>query len=93
MKRLPIDLSLKTVTTKVSVNAWERAQRLKESYGVRLSDVISAALLHIPEGDLARIFKEQSAAVDKLPRAIRAMLQNVDKLSEEERQTLRDILG
>ena len=93
MKRLPIDLSLRTITTKVSVDAWVRAQSLKEKHGVRLSDVVSACLLYMPEAELAKIVEEQSKAVDGLPKEIRGMLRNVDKLSAEDKKILRDILS
>lgn len=93
MKRLPIDLSLKTVTTKVSTKAWERAQLLKEKHGVRLSDIVSACLLYMPDEELDRIVKEQSEAVEALPKVVRGMLRNLDRLSDEDRAALRDILS
>ncbi len=93
MKRLPIDLSLKTVSTKVSVKAWERAQELKQKHDVRLSDVVSACLLHMPEDILTDIFKEQQAIVDALPRAVKGLLGNIDKLDDAQRAMLRDILS
>lgn len=93
MKALPIDLSLRTVTTKVSVGAWARAQSLKDTHGCRLSDIVSICLLYMPEGEIDRIVKEQSEIVETLPKSVRGLLRNLDKLSEEERQILRDALG
>lgn len=93
MKRLPIDLTLVTKTTKVSAAAWERAQELKAKHGVRLSDIVSACLLYMPEEKLAEVVEEQSKLVDGLPKVVKGMLRNVDKLSDEERAMLRDILS
>lgn len=92
MTRLPIDLSLKTVTTKVSVDAWLRAQTLKAKYTARLSDIVSVCLLHMPEAEIERLLQEQAAAVGKLPKAVRGVLSNMDRLSDDEREMLRDAL-
>ncbi len=92
MTRLPVDLALQTVTVKVSKDAWERAQKLKSKFGVRLSDVVSVALLYIPETDMERVLNEQKTLVDNLPKSVRGMLRDVDKLSPAERKAIRDIL-
>lgn len=93
MNRLPIDLSLKTVTTKVSVPAWDRAQELKDKFDCRLSDIVSACLLYMSEEELEKIMTQQAAAVNALPKSVRGLLRNLDKLSDEERTMLRDLLG
>ncbi|MGE8141871.1 hypothetical protein ACQKOE_07835 [Novosphingobium sp. NPDC080210] len=92
MKRLPIDLSLKTVTTKVSAAAWDRAQELKAKHDCRLSDIVSACLLYMPEEEIARIIAEQDEAVERLPKPVRALLRNMDKLTEDERAMIRDLM-
>lgn len=92
MKRLPIDLSLKTVTTKVSNAAWDRAQELKAKHDCRLSDIVSACLLYMPEEEIARIIAEQDEAVERLPKPVRALLRNIDKLTEDERAMIRDLM-
>jgi ABC-type transporter Mla subunit MlaD len=45
------------------------------------------------EDRLVEILDAQEAAVDGLPKAVKAMLRNVDKLSDAERALLKDILG
>lgn len=89
----PIDLELKTVTTKVSVDAWERAQALKAKLGCRLSDVVSACLLFMPEDELEKILNNQSQIVNSLPKNVRGLLGNASKLSAEEKQMIVRILS
>jgi hypothetical protein len=59
VKKLPIDLKLRTVTTRVSVAAWDRAQSLKKELGCSLQDVLSAALLYIELATLKRVMQSQ----------------------------------
>lgn len=92
MNKLPIDLPLRSVSTKVSVAAWDRAQELKDKLGCRLSDVVSAALLYIDEDKLRAIMTDQQAAIDALPKSVKGLLRNLDKLSDDERRMLRDLL-
>ncbi|MEE3153952.1 MAG: hypothetical protein VX309_00300 [Pseudomonadota bacterium] len=92
MKRLPIDLNLVTKTTKVSAAAWDRAQELKQKHDVRLSDIVSACLLYMPEDLLEKIVKEQTEVLDNLPKPIIGLLRNVDKLSDDEIEMIRSIL-
>lgn len=92
MKKLPIDLSLRTVTTKVSTGAWEHAQRLKRAVGCRVSDVVSAALLTLDEARLRKIMESQDAALAELPKPIQALLKDLDQLSEADRKTIRTLL-
>lgn len=92
MKKLPIDLALKTVTTKVSVGAWEHAQDLKVRVGCRLSDVVSAALLLLTTERLQAIMNLQQKALADLPKPVQALLKNIDQLSDADRQALRDLL-
>ena len=92
MKRLPIDLSLKTVTTKVSTQAWDRAQMLKQRHGCRLSDIVSVALLYIDDAQLSEILEEQNKAIEALPKSVRGLMSNLDKLTDVEREMLRELL-
>lgn len=92
MKKLPIDLPLRSVSTKVSVAAWERAQFLKDQLGCRLSDVVSAALLYIDNATLEKVMADQKAAIDALPKPIRTLLKDLDSLSPEDRAALKDLL-
>jgi hypothetical protein len=93
MTKLPIDLSLRTMTAKVSVGAHERLKQLADKHHAKMQDVLSACLLHMDEDRLVEILDAQEAAVDGLPKAVKAMLRNVDKLSDAERALLKDILG
>lgn len=93
MTDLKLELALKTVTTKVAPSAWDRAQALKEKTGKRLSDIVSVCLLYMPEAELERILAEQDAAVEKLPKSVKGLLRNLDKLGDAERQMLRDVLS
>jgi len=93
MTKLPIDLPLKTMTTKVSVAAHQRLKALATKHNARMSDVLSACLLHLPEGVLVELLERQKDMVGKLPRVVRGMLTNVDKLSPAVRALLRDILS
>lgn len=93
MTRLPIDLSLKTMTAKVSVGAHARLRHLSEKHHAKMQDVLSACLLHMEEDKLVEILDAQEAAWDALPRSVQIMLRNVDKLSDDEKKLLKDILG
>lgn len=91
--KLPIDLPIKSMTTKVSVGAQERVKLIATSHGFKLQDVISACLLHMPENDIVRIVEAQQKAVGRLPKAVKGLLRNVDKMTDEEREMLKDILS
>ena len=93
MTKLPIDLPLKTMTAKVSIAAHDRLKELADKHDARMSDVLSACLLHMDETYLATILALQKEMIDRLPKAVKGMLRNVDKLSDEDRALLRDILG
>lgn len=93
MKKPPIELTVTTMTTKVAPAAQARLRELASKHGARISDVVSACLLFMPEEDLARILAEQKATLDALPKAVRGMVRNLDKLSEEDRAMLRDLLS
>jgi hypothetical protein len=93
MTKLPIDLPMRTMTAKVSVGAHERLKALAEKHGFLIQDVLSACLLHMPEVQLVELLKTQKERVDALPKAVRGMLRNLEKLSDAERAMLRDILG
>jgi len=93
MNPLPIDLVLKTVTTKVSAKSWERAKALQEKYEMRLSDILSVALNELDEGKLASVKAEQDAALSKLSKPARNLLKDLDKITDDERAWLRDQLS
>ena len=93
MTKLPIDLALKTMTSKVSVGAHERLKDLAAKHDAKIQDVLSACLLHMPEDLLVRILAEQQAVLDKLPKPVRNMLRHADQLTDADRAMLREILG
>jgi hypothetical protein len=84
MRKLPIDLPLKTVTTKVSVGAWDHAQKLKQLVGCRLSDVVSAALLTLTSDQLRAIMNLQNKSLAELPKSVQALLKDLDNLSDDQ---------
>lgn len=90
---LPIDLSMKTMTNKVSVGAYDRLRELAEKHGFKIQDVLSACILHMPEDKLVKVLTEQQKKLDTLPKPMKAMLKNIDKLSEKDRAMLRDMLS
>lgn len=92
MKKLPIDLKLRTISTRVSVAAWDRAHSLKKELGCSLQDVLSAALLYIELATLQRVMKSQRAALEALPASVKAILKDLDQLSVEDRKALRALL-
>jgi hypothetical protein len=92
MKKLQIDLALRTVTTKVSVGAWDHAQKLKDQVGCRLSDVVSAAILLLTRERLEAIMNLQNKALADLPKPVQQLLKNIDQLSDADRKALRDLL-
>jgi hypothetical protein len=91
-KKLQLDLAIKTMTTKVSVNAHARLKEIAEKHGFLIQDVLSACLLHMPEERIVKILTEHKEALDELPKATQAVLRNLDKLSEAERRELRKLL-
>jgi hypothetical protein len=92
MTKLQIDLPIKTMTTKVSHGAHARLKHLSEKHGFLIQDVLSACLLHMPEDELVRILTQHKVALDALPKAARAVLKNLDALSDEERAELKKLL-
>jgi predicted RecB family endonuclease len=92
MRKLPIDLPLKTITTKISVAAEKRAQLLKKQLGCRLSDVYSACILYADVALLKKIMDDQKVALDALPKSVQSVLKDLDKLSAEDREALRNLL-
>jgi hypothetical protein len=92
VKKLPIDLKLRTISTRVSVAAWDRAHALKKELGTSLQDVLSAALLYIDVKTLKRVMENQRAALEELPPSVKAILKDLDQLSAEDRKALRDLL-
>lgn len=93
MTNLPLELSLKTVSTKVTPAAWDRVGELAARLGVRKSDVVSGCLLFMDEGDLKAKLDEQAAAINALPKAVRGLLRNADKLDAKQRQVIIDALS
>lgn len=91
--KLPIDLPIKTMTTKVSVAAQDRLKLIAKSHGFKIQDVLSACLLHMPEDDIVRIVEDQQAIIAKLPKSVRALLKDADNLSDADREMLRDLLS
>ena len=91
--KLLIDLPLRTMTSKVSLDAHARLKKLAKKYSARMSDVLSACLLHMPEDELVRILNAQKKAVDGLPKSVKGLLTNMEKLSDEERKMLRELLS
>jgi hypothetical protein len=92
MNKLKLDLAIKTMTTKVTVGAQARLKQLAEKHGFLVQDVLSACLLHMPEDQIVRILTEHRAALDELPKATKAVLKNLDKLSDAEREELKKLL-
>lgn len=92
MTKLRIDLAIKTMTTKVSVAAQARLKELAEKHGFLVQDVLSACLLHMPEDLLVRILTEHRTALDQLPKATKAVLKNLDKLTDAEREEIKKLL-
>lgn len=90
--KLLIDLPLRTMTSKVSLDAHARLKALAKKYSARMSDVLSACILHMPEEELARIITEQKRAVDGLPKDVKGLLRNLDKLDDEQKKMLRELL-
>lgn len=93
MKKLPIDLPVKSMTSKVSVGAQEHLRELAKKYDARISDVLSACILHMPEDRLAQVLAEQKKALEGLPKSVKGLLRNADSLTDEERAMLRDVLS
>lgn len=92
MTKLQIDLPIKTMTSKVSVNAHARLKDLAERHGFLIQDVLSACLLHMPEQELVRILEEHKAAVDALPRAAKAVLKSLDAMTAADREAIKKLL-
>jgi len=90
---LPIDLPLKTVSTKVSVKAWDQAHVFAKEYEVRISDVLSACLLHMPPEKLREILQRQAEVLDSLPKVVRGVMRHAPTLSDDEKKLLREALA
>lgn len=93
MTDLPIQLTLKTVSTKVAPAAWDRVDALAAQFGARKSDIVSACLLFMPEAEIKRVLDEQAAAMDALPKPVRGLLRHIDKLDAKQRQLVIEALS
>jgi hypothetical protein len=80
------------MTAKVSVGAHERLKALSTKLDAKMQDVLSACLLHMTEEQLIAILAEQKAKLDELSPTVRRLLKNIDHLSSDEREFLRDSL-
>jgi len=89
----PIDLTVTTMTVKVSCGAQERLRKIAKDNNLNIQDVVSVCLLHMPEREIVRIAEQQKAALEQLSPEARAMLRKMNKLSEGERALLRGILA
>jgi hypothetical protein len=92
MKKLQIDLPIKTMTSKVSLGAHARLKQLAEKHGFLIQDVLSACLLHMPEEELVRVLTQHKEALDEMPKATRAVLKSIDSLSDEDRAALKKLI-
>jgi hypothetical protein len=54
---------------------------------------VSACLLYMPEDKLIEILEQQDKAVAALPRSVRGMMRDADKLSDDEKKMLIDMLS
>lgn len=93
MSDLPIELALKTVSTKVAPSAWDRVDQLSSKLGCRKSDIVSIALLFMDEDVIKAKLEEQASALDKLPKAVRGLLRHMDKLDAEQRKLVIEALS
>lgn len=93
MIELPIPLNSKTVSTKVAPSAWDRVDELAARLGCRKSDVVSIALLYLPEEVFIAQLDAQKAIIDALPKAVRGLLRHMDKLDEAQRKLVIDALS
>ena len=90
--KLPIDLPIKTMTSKVSVEAHARRRMIANSHGFLLQDVLSVCLLHMPEDDIVKLLEEQARILDGMPKSVRAVLKYAEGMSYEQRQMMSDAL-
>lgn len=86
MSDLPVELALKTVSTKVAPSAWERVDQIASKLGCRKSDVVSIALLFMDEDAIRAKLEEQARALNALPKAVRGLLRHMDKLDADQRK-------
>lgn len=93
MTELTIELALKTVSTKVAPSAWGRVDDLAAKFGCRKSDIVSIALLYMPEDEIKAKLDAQAAAIDELPKAVRGLLRHMDKLDAAQRKVVIDALS
>lgn len=81
------------MTAKVDPAAQARLKELAARHGARVQDVLSACLLFMPEDLLAERLKERAEQIEALPKPMRQLLKDLDKLSPADREALKDILG
>ena len=90
---LPIELNVVSKTTKVTPRAWKRAQDLAHKHGVRISDIVSLSLIYMDEAELVKLIEQQRQIVDAMPKAMRGLLRNMDKLDAKQRAELKKLLS
>lgn len=88
----PVDLTTKTITTKVSPAAWARAKALAKRFDARVSDVFSICLLHMPADRIELLVDEQKAATSSLPKVIRGVLSQAHRMTAAEKAAIIEAL-
>lgn len=81
------------MTSKVDPAAKERLRQMAAATGARMQDVLSAALLFVPQDLLAEKLKEREAQLSALPKPLQNLLKHIDQLSDEDRAMLKEVLG
>lgn len=86
----PSELVMKTMTCKVSVAAQDRLKLIAKQNKLKVQDVVSVCLLHMPESEIVRLVEELNAQYSS---EARAMMRKLDKLTDEEKSVLRSLLS
>ncbi|SFJ51353.1 hypothetical protein SAMN03159338_1621 [Sphingomonas sp. NFR04] len=93
MTNLPIPLTTKTVSTKVAPDAWGRVGELAARLGARKSDIVSICLLFMDEELIEQKLAEQARALESMPKAVRGLLRDADKLNADQRRAIIEALS
>jgi antitoxin component of RelBE/YafQ-DinJ toxin-antitoxin module len=85
----------KVVSVRVDVAAWDRANQLAKRFGVRLSDVVSLALIcwDDDQGFMTESLKERAETLSTASTTVASLVKKAGKLSPAERAALKRALS
>lgn len=82
----------KNWSAKVSIAAIDRIDTLAKKYGLLKTDIVTACILAMSDDDIVAAVTDQVRLVNSLPKGVRGLLRQMDKLDDAQRKLVLDAL-